>query len=120
MFLLLFILIVFGIKNDNGDRMGEKVIFITGAFFLLFLVISKASSPVGFIDVNSIPDGARVTIDDLSRGVTSTSELLEVSLSPGKHTIVVTKDGYTGYVSAFHIDRGETKNITVELEKINN
>ena len=99
--------------------MAEKVIFVTGAFFLLFLVISKTLSPVGYVDVSSIPDGARVTIDDAPRGITSASETLEVSVTPGKHTIVVTKDGYAGYVNAFRVDRGETKNITIELEKIN-
>ncbi len=98
--------------------MAEKVVFVTGMFFLLFLVISKTSSPTGFAEVCSIPEGARVIIDDVPRGFTS-AVCLEISLAPGKHTVVITKDGYTGYVDAFRVDRGETKEIKVELEKLN-
>jgi hypothetical protein len=99
--------------------MTEKVVFVTGMFFLLFLVISKANAPVGFAAVSSVPDGARVIIDDVPRGFTSASGPLEVSLSPGKHTIVITKNDYTGYVDVFRVERGETKEIKVELEKLN-
>ncbi|MBS3067469.1 PEGA domain-containing protein [Candidatus Micrarchaeota archaeon] len=99
--------------------MAEKVVFVTGMFFLLFLIISKANSPTGFAEISSLPEGARVIIDDVPRGFTPASGSLEVSLSPGKHTIVITKDGYTGYVDAFRVDRGETKEIKVELEKLN-
>ena len=103
---------------SSGERMSERVIFVTGVFFILFLVISKATSPVGFAEVMTKPSGATVTIDDIPRGITTDNEWLEVSLSPGKHTIVVTKNGYVGYVSAFRVDRGETKKIYLELEKI--
>ena len=99
--------------------MAEKVVFVTGMFFLLFLIISKASSPTGFVAVSSVPDDARVIIDDMPRGFTKANEPLEIALAPGKHTIVITKDGYTGYVDAFRVDRGETKEINAELEKLN-
>ncbi len=99
--------------------MAEKVIFVTGMFFLLFLIISKVNSPVGFADVKSNVDGVKVFIDDVPRGSTEANQPLEISLVPGKHTILATKDGYTGYVSAFYVEKGETKEIDIELEKLN-
>lgn len=99
--------------------MTEKIVFVTGIFFLLVLVISRANSPVGFVEISSIPAGATVSIDDVPRGTTPATGSLEVSLPAGKHTLVVTKEGYTSYVGAFQVERGETKNISIELENLN-
>ena len=99
--------------------MAEKVIFVTGMFLLLFLVISKANSPTGFLEIHSNPTGATVTIDDVIRGVTPENGSLEVALIPGRHTIVVAKEWYTGYVDIISIERGQTKQLTLDLDKIN-
>ena len=99
--------------------MSEKVVFVTGVFILLFLVISKINSPVGFAEISSTPAGVSVTIDDLPRGITPEIGMLEISLPPGKHTIVAVKEGYTGYLNVFYVNRGETKEIMISLEKIN-
>lgn len=102
-----------------GDHLAEKVVFITGVFFLLFLIITRANSPVGIVEISTVPDGVRVNIDDVPRGVTSAEEIMEISLPPGRHTIVATKEGYTSYISAFQIERGETKGMKIELERLN-
>ncbi len=91
----------------------KKFAFAGGALIFLIIVWTTLNAPVGIVNINSDPEGASVTIDDVPRGTTP----LEVSLTVGKHNIVVTKEGYTGYVSSLDVEKGETKELNVKLEK---
>jgi len=91
----------------------KKVAFAGGALIFLIIVWTSLNAPVGIVNITSDPEGASVTIDDVPRGTTP----LEVSLTAGKHTLVITKEGYTGYVSSLDIGKGETKDLNVKLEK---
>ena len=92
----------------------KKFAFAGGAFILLVIIWTTLNAPVGIVNITSDPEGASVTIDDVPRGTTP----VEVSLTAGKHNLVITKDGYTGHVSSFDVGKGETKDINVKLEKL--
>ncbi|GAB6102214.1 hypothetical protein JCM16138_14370 [Thermococcus atlanticus] len=84
----------------TGTRDGElKVIYLEDE-------LDKA-----FLNVNSIPVGAKVYINDEYKGKTPTT----LQLSPGTYTVKLIKNDYENYTTTVTIGMGEIKNVSVTL-----
>lgn len=94
--------------------MKKMLIATAGILFLVIVVWTNLKPPISLINVTSDPSDATVIIDDVERGTTP----LETSVPSGRHSIILTKAGYTSYISSFQSDKGETLNISVTLEKL--
>lgn len=72
----------------------------------------QKTSPV--VEVDTQPSGADVFVDDEKqpRGVTD----IELEVEPGKHELLVLKDGFAPFEQTVTIERGQTVTIDVDLE----
>ena len=85
--------------------------------YVMKLNVKKSATDVGglgTIDVKTIPAGAEVYIDDISVGKTP---LAFSKLIPGKHKVVVKKEGYFDYESAVNVTEGKAAVIDESLAK---
>lgn len=66
--------------------------------------------------VNGDVEGARVSLNDSVYGQTGTSGQMEVEVEPGRHQIVVSKDGYTTESTTARLEAGGRHTLTVDLQ----
>jgi len=87
-----------------------------GSINLYKLPESNVPKPNGSIDLDSYPSNALIYIDgNLIPGYTP---IINYSLTPGLHTIVISKFGYKDYIIQVQIISGERKDLgTVTLEQ---
>jgi len=68
----------------------------------------------GSIAIWSQPSGGSVYIDEIFQGITS-SQYLVISVSPGSHTVTVTKPGYEDYSESVLITAGSYSMVDADL-----
>ncbi|MBQ0106453.1 MAG: PEGA domain-containing protein [Methanocorpusculum sp.] len=68
----------------------------------------------GYLSVSSSPSSASVYIDGSYEGTTPLNE----ALSPGTHSVRVTKNGYSSYSTSVRIYEGQTNSINVSLSPV--
>lgn len=75
----------------------------------------SAESPyLGSVMVSTTPDGARVVVDGKANLSFTTPQLISL-LSPGVHTLTITKDGYAAATRSVEITAGARSNLAVQL-----
>jgi hypothetical protein len=67
----------------------------------------------GSIQVNSSPTGATIYLDGTSTG--KTTDALITDVSPGSHTIKLTKSGYSDYTETVTVTDGDTATVDATL-----
>jgi hypothetical protein len=67
----------------------------------------------GKVAINSMTTGATVMIDGEKVGTIPIEEPLR--LKPGKHTLKISKQGYTEYLDVFTVRRGKTTYLDIDL-----
>ena len=70
------------------------------------------SSSIGSIYIFSHPFGATIYLDDTHKGITPKTL---ISVSPGSHTIKLTKSGYEDYITTVYVLAGDTESIDATL-----
>ncbi len=73
----------------------------------------RKARPKGTLVLRSMTDGASVQVDGQEVGVTPLPE--PVSLPAGKHTLKMTKRGYTEYLDVFTIQGGKATELDIDL-----
>lgn len=83
--------------------------FLVSLFFLIAYargyrinLKKKGLEPTGILVASSVPDGAKIYIDDKLKGATNSN----ISLPPGKYQVEIKKDGYTSWQKTLNI-KGE-------------
>ncbi len=75
----------------------------------------NATSPyLGSIMISTTPDGAHVVVDNKANQSFTTPQLIS-SLSPGVHTLSISKDGYAAATRTVQITAGARSNLAVQL-----
>ena len=69
----------------------------------------------GSIQVNSTPTGASIYLDGTNTGNTTNTTLTGVT--PGNHTIKLTKDAYVDYSTSVSVSAGQTATVNASLKK---
>lgn len=91
----------------------KRVMIVALLAFLSIVLINRS---VSILEITTTPAGATVVIDDIPRG--ETNEPLSIGLTPGTHSVVITKDGYSEYRQDVKTVDGQTKTIEVTLKKL--
>ncbi|MEW6277069.1 MAG: protein kinase, partial [Candidatus Eremiobacterota bacterium] len=90
----------------------ETVELVAGQTFKLMARLESAS---GGVKLDTKPAGAKVFVEGQSKGLTP----LELKgLPPKRYTVKVVKQGYKDYKGAVDVVAGQTRNLTVALEKL--
>jgi len=100
----------------------QKVALTIGGTALIFLMFTFANNFVvdgefiirsSTIEIQSAPTGTTVLIDSkLSGQILKDNSLKIKSIKPGKHTLIVTSNGYWPWVKEIHTKPGESIQIT--------
>ncbi|MCX6842776.1 MAG: PEGA domain-containing protein [candidate division WOR-3 bacterium] len=98
------------ISQATGRRLIVGLIALAGAT-LLMLACQKDTT--GFIQVNSTPTGAAISLDGVSTGYTTNYTL--ANISAGTHTITLTQSGYDDFVQGVSVVAGQTATVTATL-----
>ncbi len=79
--------------------------------------LTPVSNPTtGDLEVSSAPSGAAVYVDTDYQGTTTPGSPLDVvALSPGTHTVVLKKSGYSDYTTTVNIRAGQTAQVAATL-----
>ncbi len=90
---------------------------LAAAFLGLALVLATrpASAEPGQARVSTTPPGAQVEVDGAARGITPVTV---PNLAPGRHLVVVRKDGYAEAMRSFSLLDGQNLSIDIPLEEI--
>ena len=76
---------------------------------------SSASSPfLGSVNVTTTPDGAHVIVDGKANQAFTTPQTISM-LSPGVHSLAISKDGYASVTRSVEITAGARSNLAVQL-----
>ena len=75
---------------------------------------SAATASSGGLEIESLPTGASVFVDGKLVG---TTPLVIESVSVGEHSVGITRDGYTRWVTAVRVTGGERARVTASLER---
>lgn len=73
----------------------------------------RRKRPSGTLVLRSMTDGAQVQVDGKDVGVTPLAE--PVTLPAGKHTLKMTKRGYTEFLDVFTIQAGKPTELDIDL-----
>lgn len=93
--------VVLAIVLDGGDGEGGKN--------------GDGGATTGSIQVNSTPTGAKVYLDGSDMGRTTNCTL--TNISPGSHTVKLTKDGYSDIEQSVSVTAGRTATVNLTLTK---
>lgn len=78
--------------------------------------LTTSNAPgTGSVMIATVPAGAQVLVDGKSNQSFSTPQTI-FSLSPGVHTLTISKDGYTPAARSVQITAGTQSNLSVQLE----
>ncbi len=80
-------------------------------------LVAPAPSGSGAIAIRVQPGDALILVDG-ERWQSSSSERLEIQVSPGSHRIEVQKDGYRPFTTSVEVRPGETSTVNVSLTQI--
>lgn len=69
----------------------------------------------GSLNVNSVPSGAEVYVDNLFRGY---APAIVPDLSPGTHSITLKMSGYSDWISTIQVSAGEMAPVTATMSPI--
>lgn len=96
------------------DEAIQTATITAGQTATLTATLKVSSSPAGSgsLQIISTPDGAVVSVDGGSQGITPTTVS---GLSAGKHTVKLTKSGYTEYSAPVTVQAGKTTQLSVPL-----
>jgi hypothetical protein len=75
---------------------------------------NRPNAETSAVLIKSVPDGAEITVD--GRFVGSTPSTL--NLSPGDHTILITKSGFKGWQRTISVTSGGSVSVNANLEEI--
>ncbi len=75
-------------------------------------VLATLGPETGTLALNSTPSGARVTVDGTDRG---TTPVTIPGLSPGNHTVMLQREGYTTVAREIAITAGRTSPVEIDL-----
>ena len=113
-------------KSGYGDYT-EVVYVLAGGNVSVFTYLTTTSTPTtaatstppptGYIRAWSDPSGADIHLDDVYQGVTGPDWFWICDVSPGSHTIKLTKSGYVDYTATTHVSIGATGSIEATLTK---
>ncbi len=103
---------------DEGDHFATFY-FDGEAVYEAFTVVANRTITVTgwlqrtMIDVRSTPTEAQVFLDGAFIGLTP----LQMEVTPGQHTLLITKEGYAPFQQTFTIATGETRTFNVTLTR---
>lgn len=72
------------------------------------------SSEASSLTVASTPEGAKVTVDGISKGLTPCT----VDVAPGEHAIDLDMDGFVSFKQKIRIAAGRTETVNVDLKEL--
>jgi PEGA domain len=102
----------FEVAADGYAPYKQQTTFVPGGEVSLDIAL-VTKSKAGVLRVTSVPEGGDVYVDDKSAGQSPT----EMSVVAGTHRIVVRKAGLREATTQAVVDVGETKEVSVDLEK---
>lgn len=73
----------------------------------------RARGGWGTLEINSMTEGANVMVDGVEIGTIPFDK--PVRLKAGKHTLKITKQGYTEYLDVFTVNRGQKTSLDIDL-----
>jgi hypothetical protein len=80
---------------------------------------SKQTAPAaptivtGELNIDSAPEGAHIQIDGQNSGTATPFDMTKVT--PGQHTVVISKDGYAPQTRTIQVNAGSSSSISVQL-----
>ncbi|AEH51704.1 PEGA domain-containing protein [Pseudothermotoga thermarum] len=92
----------------DGRTITETFTVVAGRTITVTAVFQRTT-----IDVRSTPTEAQVFLDGVFIGLTP----LQTEVTPGQHTLLITKEGYTPFQQTFTIVAGETRIFNVTLTR---
>jgi hypothetical protein len=103
------------LKKAGYTDYKTNVLVVAGRTTNLSFVMSKLPPTTGSITVNSIPAGATILLDGVSKG--TTNRTLD-DIAPGTHAIVVQKTGYVNNMTNVTVVAGKTVTYTAKMSLI--
>lgn len=97
---------------DDYETARKSVMLPEGGHLDLSFDLVK-SSPLGILVVRSTPPASSVLVDGAGKGGTP----LEVSLAPGSHALLLSRDGYRDLSASAIVERGTRRELDFKLEK---
>ena len=99
---------IISISKDGYNSVTREVIIKKGETTTVDVTLSHG---MGELEVRSTPSGAMVMIDSKSEGFTP----LTKELSPGSHTVYISKSGYKSVTRNVNIEGGKTTPLNISL-----
>ncbi|HVP95160.1 MAG TPA: PEGA domain-containing protein [Methanoregulaceae archaeon] len=103
------------LKKTGYQDYKAIVLVVAGRTTNLSFSMSKLPPTTGSITINSIPAGATILLDGVSKG--TTNRTLD-DISPGTHAIVVQKTGYVNNMTNVTVVAGKTETYTAKMSLI--
>jgi hypothetical protein len=96
-----------------GYADSESIVAVNAGQTAAYTVVLSASQPTtGYMSVMSVPSGATVIVDGVSRGATPTTVS---GLAAGTHTVRISLAGYADYEGTWAVNPGQTTQVAVTL-----
>ena len=111
----------FAIRQPGFRDESQQITITAGAFTTLTATMERVS---GTLSVVTVPDGARVLVDDVLRGVTTpgtaageaSAPLLVDDLAPGQHRLRLERDCFVSYETEFSVANPPGDQLTSPLD----
>jgi len=87
------------------------VVLVVAAVY--FLAIKKPGTASTMIEVNSVPDGANIILD--GRNIGKVTSYTFSNVTPGFHSVKLTKSGYEDFITTVIVLKGQTAVINATL-----
>lgn len=100
------------VSADDYETQKKEVDLPDGGSLELSFDLVKAAN-LGILVVHATPAASSTLIDGKGMGGTP----LEASLAPGRHQLVLTRDGYRDLATSAVVERGRRKELDLTLEK---
>jgi hypothetical protein len=103
-------------ENEKPRRgaplvVGAAVVLVVAAVY--FLALKKPSTASTRIEVNSVPDGANITLDGRNSGKVTSYTFPNVT--PGSHAVKLSKSGYEDFLTTVIVRKGQTAVVNAAL-----
>ena len=103
-------------QTSDGDYILAGLTDSYGAGESDFLLVKVGGiytpTPIGYVYVRSDPSGADIYLDGVYNSITPTTVS---DVSPGSHTIKLTKSGYEDYTTTVYVSAGDIESIDATL-----
>lgn len=100
-------------KQPHLWRAGVLVVLLVGCL-VAWQHFGHRYSGIGQVEIQSVPAGADVFVEDQFRGQTPVQLK---SVQAGSHRVRITKEGYEPLVQELHLSRGETARLVARLKQ---